>query len=353
MDVSRQRRSHLAFASAAMASVLGLLVAGPAAATVVLDQQQPVFDAAPGSYDLGGDSEQKLAQTVTAGRRGALVQVDLPVVCGEGATLVVKITRLDAAGQPGSRVLSTTRVPASDLFATDPPTFRSIVLSHPPFMGSGDTYAIVIEAEGATCGLYQGSIGETYAGGSGFYDARPALPGWHALDEHRGTPYDLPFKTWVDLPSRATSGFCTIPPVLPHPGGPAPVIVPIPAWVPLCRCLADRGLREARCGLFLPDLFLVRELLPPMQGRPAEIRWTALPLTDHPEVPNILESPPPGAGLQDQTVDFGASLAALKPVSRTITIPTTKGADLEGWSVKYARPEPAQKQQPISKVPRR
>ncbi len=340
MNTASRRLGRRSPVPAVAAAALCLLVAAPAAATVVLDQEQPVFVADGPSHAVGGSSEQKLAQTVTAGRRGRLVQVDLPVSCVEGAVLSLKITEVDTSGRPGGAVLSTTTVPASELFATDPAIFRSIVLTDPPFLNVGDAFAVVLEAEGASCGVRPGPIGDAYDRGSAYFDARPNPPGWISLKGFRDTPHDLPFKTWVDVPSGGRSGFCSIPTAPPHLGGPGPVSLPFPAWVPLCRCFGDPGLREARCGLFLPDLFLVRELLPRMQGMPARIRWTALPLANDPVVPRILELPPAGAGLEGQGIDLGAGFTALEPVSRTIEIPGGKGFDLEGWTVEYAWPEP-------------
>jgi hypothetical protein len=346
-------RSHGALALSVFLVAICLLAAVPAAATAVLDQEQPVFGTDEFTHAIGGSSEQKLAQTVTAGRRGSLVQVDLPVVCSEGAELIVKITELDATGRPSGAVLSTTRVPGAALFATDPPTFRSIVLADPPFMAVGNRFAVVLEATGASCSLRPGPIGNAYGGGSAFFDARPNPPGWLALKGFRDTPHDLPFKTWVDVPSGGRSGFCSIPTSPPHLGGPGPVTLPFPAWVPLCRCVSDRGLRDFRCGLFLPELFLLRELLPPMQGMPARIRWTAMPLVDDPMVPRILESPPQGAGFDEERIDFGSGLTALEPVTRIFELPAGKAVELDGWTVRYAWPEPPPAQKPMDPVPQR
>jgi hypothetical protein len=339
MNAQQEPRKHRPNVSTITWVGLGLLLAVSAEATVVLDQEQPVFATDAPTHAIGGSSEQMLSQTVTSGRRGRLVQVDLPVACSESAELIVKITDVDASGRPGSAVLSATTVPGSMLFATDPPAFRSIVLSHPPFIDSGESFAIVLEAEGDSCGLFRGPVGEAYSRGSAFFDARPNPPGWLALKGFRDTPYDLPFKTWVDVPSGGRSGFCSIPTAPPHLGGPGPVFLPFPAWTPLCRCVEDRGIREARCGLFLPDFFLVRELLPPVQGQAAQIHWYAMALTDNPALPRILESPPAGSGLQGQTVDFGANLTAFKPVSRTVAISAAKDVDLEDWTVTYEWPD--------------
>jgi hypothetical protein len=49
-----------------------------------------------------------------------------------------------------------------------------------------------------------------------------------------------------------------------------------------CRCLSDPGLRQFRCGFFLPDVFLsLRMPLPPRgPGEPVEAAWTVHPWTD-------------------------------------------------------------------------
>jgi hypothetical protein len=58
--------------------------------------------------------------------------------------------------------------------------------------------------------------------------------------------------------------------------------VPIPNFVPACRCLQDPGLRDFRCGVLLPDLFLVAQLppLPWPAGQPVDVRWTIHPWTN-------------------------------------------------------------------------
>lgn len=332
------RRS--AAACAVAAAFLALLAAPSAHASAVLDQEQPLLDADGPRHAIGGDSEQKLAQTVTVGRRGALVQVDIPVSCAEGAELTVTITTLDGSGRPGAEVLGSATVAGSELFATEPPTFRAIVLGDPPFLDEGDAFAIVLEAEGGSCGILRGPVGDAYGAGEAFFDARPNPPGWLELKGFRDSPHDLPFRTWVDVPTGGRTGFCSIPTAPPHLGGPGPVTLPLPGWTPLCRCVADRGLREARCGLFLPDLLLLRELFPAQQGEPARIRWTAIPLVDEPRVPRILESPPAGAGAKRQWIDLDEALTSLEPVSRTLTLPPGQGHDLEGWTVEYSWSEP-------------
>src|SRR5262249_13510060 len=67
------------------------LVAGEAA---TIDQQQPIIDSTAGGLAIGGSSEQKLAQVVTAGVSGFLTGIRLPVSCGTGQ-LIVEIQGVD------------------------------------------------------------------------------------------------------------------------------------------------------------------------------------------------------------------------------------------------------------------
>ena len=124
-----------------------LLAQGPAAAAVVLDQEQPVFVAPPerGFLAIGSEVQQKLAQTVTAGRSGWVVRIDLPVGCVGSGDLVLTLTDVTAAGLPGDRALGTTRVPAADLYPTEPSSFREIPLAAPIALRAGERFAITLD----------------------------------------------------------------------------------------------------------------------------------------------------------------------------------------------------------------
>jgi len=327
-----------------LAGALGLagMAAAPAPVTAqaVLDQEQAAFVSMPDGPHLaiGSDSEQKLAQTVTAGRNGALSRIDLPVACVGSGDLVVRITDVTRGGEPGSRVLSTTRVPAERLLGTVPPSFSEIPLDAPVTMTSGQRFAITLEVAGPRCTLSAGPDGDPYGRGTAFFDARPNPPGWAPL-RSISSPYDdLPFKTWVDVgTSGGAAGFCTLSSGPLHLGGPGPVTLPFPAWVPACRCFTDPGLRGERCGLFLPELVLIRETPRPIaSGQQFALRWILVPLVDGPETPLIIESLPQGFSPgQELKIDFGRNLKAYSPVVREFPLVAGEESNLDDWRIEY------------------
>ncbi|MEE8524054.1 MAG: hypothetical protein V3T72_08990 [Thermoanaerobaculia bacterium] len=57
--------------------------------------------------------------------------------------------------------------------------------------------------------------------------------------------------------------------------------VPIPHFVPLCRCLEDRSVREFHCRLFHPDFLLDRRIPWPLRaGEPFDVEWVLEPLAE-------------------------------------------------------------------------
>lgn len=340
----RQPNAGSRLLAALAAIALGLAGTVGASAAVVLDQEQPIFldEAERGSLVIGSVSEQKLAQTVEAGRTGLLVRIDLPVGCIGTGDLVLTITELTSAGLPGGRTLGVTRTPAASLLATSPLTFRTIHLRMPIRVDAGDRFAIVLDVAGAECRLLAGPDGDPYTRGQAFFDARPNPPGWVRFGSVSSTYDDLAFKTWVSVPSgHGSTGFCELPTGPPHLGGPGPVILPFPVWVPLCRCLEDPGLRSVRCGLFLPDLFLFREVPGPIEaGQEFEVRWVAIPLVDGAHTPVVLETLPQGlSGKGESKIDFGQDLKAFQPVERRIPLVAGEEVDLKGWMIEYVWPQ--------------
>ena len=178
-----------------------LIVASPLAAVPhsasasVVDQQQPTIDATVGGLAIGGASEQALAQVVTAGISGSLAAVGLPVACDSGA-LTVEIQRV-TGDVPDGVVWTSEVIPAASLpsFYPAPPSFRNIAFTTQVFFAAGVRFAIVLRSSGQ-CGFFQGPPGNPYAGGDGFFDARPNPPGWVRLGDFG--PADLPFQTLVD-----------------------------------------------------------------------------------------------------------------------------------------------------------
>ena len=156
----------------------------------VIDQKQPVTD--PGGMYIGGASEQKLAQVVTAGVPGLLLAVRMPIGRGSGS-LVIEVQGV-AAGKPDGTVLTAETFGAANYPGEESDRFRRFAFSAPVSFTAGSTFAIVLSAPGGSCGILRGPTGNPYPGGSGFFDARPNTPGvWVPLS----TRPDLPFMTIV------------------------------------------------------------------------------------------------------------------------------------------------------------
>ena len=243
------------------------------AAVAVVDQQQTGVDteAEPLAINVDPGFEQKLAQTVTAGRDGDLVEVQLPVTCTSGH-LIVEIVELDGS-LPGTTVLGRAVVAAADLPPGDPSAFRSIRLESPVSQRRGDQFAIVLRTEDGECGLTRAPAGDTYPRGDAFFDARPNPPGWIAFEEFPGEAFDIPFRTVL---ASAGGGGGASEPCFVAGFGRIPFV---PAFAPVCRCLADPGLREGRCAFLHPGLLLFREIpLPIPPGKSFRVDWTLMPL---------------------------------------------------------------------------
>lgn len=180
--------------------ILGLfnVLAIPAAQTAVLDQSQSMVDTTTGTLAIGGSSDQKLAQVVTAGLAGSLTGIGLPVA-GSG-TLLLQIEGV-SGGLPNGVTLTSQTVAGSGLpgFLTDPIGFRHVDFSNPYFFSPGDHFAIVLSVLNPSTdsfGLLSGPLENPYPGGDAYFDSRPNAPGvWvHMGDFGRA---DLPFQTFV------------------------------------------------------------------------------------------------------------------------------------------------------------
>ena len=187
---------------------------------VLLDQEQPLFDfTTVGAVGIGGNSEQKLAQVITAGISGPLAEARMPIVLSAGNLRIsVNNTIADA---PGNTILASVVVAAADLPGSFPTgvVFSSIVFDTPAFFSPGDQFSIVLECEGSpgSCqGAYvQGPVGNLYPGGNGWFDSRPNQPGvWVPIGGNR---FDLPFQTFV-LGSTAGPAMGEMPTVALAPG---------------------------------------------------------------------------------------------------------------------------------------
>lgn len=159
------------------------------AAGGVLDQQQLVVDVTR-VLAVGGNSEQILAQVVTAGQTGRLRELHLPISCSPTSDLVVEIRSVDATGQPTATVLdSRTFSGVSNDLRPPAPTFGSLDMGGRVMLTTGSQFAFLLRTAGS-CGIVPG-IGDDYPGGDGFFDARPNPPGLIPIGA------DLAFETFV------------------------------------------------------------------------------------------------------------------------------------------------------------
>lgn len=175
-----------------------LLLPGVARAQLLVIDQQSALEPMQGTFAIGGSSEQILAQVVTTGITGPLVGINVPVV-GSG-DLLVEIQGVTGAEPDGSILLSQIFPgpgPGSD-------TFVSFMFSTPISFSDGDLFAIVLSSTGFL-GMSMAPSGDTYIGGSAFFDSRPNQVGeWVPL----GNPNDLAFQTVVSTLPGMCESFC-------------------------------------------------------------------------------------------------------------------------------------------------
>lgn len=267
-------KSGFSFVVAAAVS----LVAGAAQAAEVVDQSQTMIDAGSGLLGIGGDSEQKLAQSFTAGVTGTMVAIRAPIIGCAGGDLVLEVRLAGAGGAPDGALLNSTRVAPSSVPVTGA-AFHEMRLNATVAIRRGVKYAYTLRmdpvASTSNCNYVHSAVGDLYADGEHFFDSRPNPPGWVAASAVPEPRLDLAFETIVDTgsPAPVASGDCYI------PGG-AAGMAPIPDFLPVCRCLRDAGLREFRCALLNPDFFAIRRIPWPIPfGAPYRETWEVLPMT--------------------------------------------------------------------------
>ena len=252
-----------------------------ASGAVIVDQQQPLITGERPSA-VGGPAEQKLAQTFKVGIDGSLIGLRLPIGCsGSDGELVLRIRRLDA-GQPTGHVLSFTRFRGAS-YPTGASGFKDFFLGAPLAVRAGDLLAYTVRETGtdSSCSYARSPEGDSYADGTGFFDARPNPPGWIRFF---GPARDLAFFTLMADPSGAGAGpgtgNCLVPDFT-NPVTGNPMELPISRSLPVCRCLEDGGARELRCGILHPDFVLVRRLPIPLQlGEPFTELWEFTPIAE-------------------------------------------------------------------------
>lgn len=173
----------------------GLAMFALAAGAETVDQQQPDFNIYGYPLTLGGSYEQKLAQVVTAGMDGHLVEVRFPVICSPSSESVRFEIQAVTADKPNGVVIAWQDISASALpvFYPEPPEFRGIRFSSPAQLAAGQSFAIVMSTS-AECSVIPGPVGDTYEGGDSWFDSRPNPPGWVRVCDFGG-PCDLPFQT--------------------------------------------------------------------------------------------------------------------------------------------------------------
>lgn len=294
-----------------------------ASAELTIDQEQVVFQADRGDYGLPIAGIQSLAQSFTVGRSGRLTHIELPIGCVDG-TLRIEIRELgdggsarpweSGEGAPTGRLLAESIHPAAE-FTASFDVFRRIELDAGVDVVAGEKLAIVLHNDGGLCltALPSGpSDWGAYDGGKGwaFWRGRSPLlpPGARPPFEPCSMRWcghiqywfvdgdaafrDLAFRTIVDVPPQ--------PDCLPGGGRVGGRDLPV------CRCLADGGLRQFRCAILHPDFFMVRRwpCPPPSDLRPFEEVWEFTPIAPLDAPVRLTFS---GGGLDQPLVhDFGS-----------------------------------------------
>jgi hypothetical protein len=201
-------KSHLYALLGAFVFTQGIIATSVNAAPI-LDQEQPQFFTLfeRGGIALGGNSEQKLAQVVTAGITGDLVKVATVLACSASSpspfnvVLEIRGVTTDGSGRrvPDNLVVKTSQVIPDTEFPVAPNIdFVEVTLAVPVSVVVGDEFAIVWTAPSTTfCVTAQTPSGDLYGGGDGYFDSRPNVPGvWVPLSLSGFN--DLAFKTFVE-----------------------------------------------------------------------------------------------------------------------------------------------------------
>lgn len=286
------------------------------AASYVIDQQQPLINESAGFLGVGGDSEQKLAQTFTVGMSGDLAGLRLPVAgCGRGDLLIQLVRQV--TGQPTGLLLRALIISGSDVpFSYT--GFTDFFFPAPISVSTGDKLAFSVQTIGVDsyCSYATAPTGDTYSRGDGFFDSRPNPPGWLSFKSVPDPFNDLAFFTLMeDLSIPGSSGNCVIPGRVDPVTG-LPLELPISNLVPACRCFEDASAREMRCGILHPDFFIVREFpMPLVPGKEFKERWRFTPLTELDGPVRVTIS---GGALQQSVKhEFGLKAGKKKPETFT------------------------------------
>ncbi|MDX1379950.1 MAG: hypothetical protein R3233_02460 [Xanthomonadales bacterium] len=329
-----------------------LLLPVVASAEIVTDQEQ-VGWSPDRPLIINGDSQQRLAQTVTAGISGRLDHVRLLLNCSDGTRgpVTVEIQALDAAGAPNGTVLGRSDLDSATLVTSPerPNEFRDF-----PFTGveleRGDRFAIVISGgPGVNCSTPTGPVPGNpfnYPRGQGWYAALPDDPATWSPIEPAGT--DLVFYTRMEIPDppRRRDRDCRFEDANGIPND------WLPSFVPVCGCLEDPGLRANRCWFMFPDLLLWRDIPWDIDRRGSTVLWNLLTMDPAFAGVRIQEASRDGR-FDAKPVEFDKGLAPgqvhqLKssakgpaaPSSVRIVLPGPKGGDPIELEFKTGHPGP-------------
>ena len=189
----RRTRAAVPVACFALALAVALVLPAGARAAPTIDQQQPLMSTDI-AYAVGGDSEEKFAQVITSGIAGLLTEVRVPLGCDSAASVTLEINNADTS--PGGTTLARSTFPGSAF--PGPSGFMPMPLGTPPFIPAETQFAFILSATGS-CGVIPGPVGDPYARGNAYFDARPNPAGiWVCQCGFGNTPYDLAFQTLVE-----------------------------------------------------------------------------------------------------------------------------------------------------------
>jgi hypothetical protein len=182
-----------------------LIVVGAGASAGTIDQQLTSWTNVSAVGDLGTWNHEN-AQTFTAGRSGALDQLDLalyrfdcktsPVLCGGVGDLKVELMRT-AGGVPSGTPLATATVPSTSIPLGKYPSLDGLSWISVPIgpvpVTAATQYAIVLSSTGMYAWGLDETAGGPYLGGSTFSrDAADSSSAWFGPQ-----PSDKAFKTYV------------------------------------------------------------------------------------------------------------------------------------------------------------
>lgn len=249
-----------------------LLSAGSMSHAGVVTDQYQIGYTSTAPLILGGSSRQALAQTFTPSISGRLSHISFVIDCAPGSPgrIGVSIHTVDAEGVPLDFSVGAAVRPAADLSELDWHIFYFTDVD----LTAGDQYAIAVRAsEEAQCVSYRGASDPgmfAYSGGEAFFHALPNPPGWIPVSPAS----DFSFYTYMFDGAPDEPNYCDFTDAngLPNDW--------LPAFVPVCGCLSDPGLRVNRCWFAFPDFTLWREMPLPFDQSAGKVDWYLTPFSN-------------------------------------------------------------------------